>query len=70
MYSRYPTLSQIWMKNNFGKEVFIFSPKLKRGETKIVYFATILKRYKYFIFYNLLFIYIFDFDFSLEYGCT
>ena len=50
MYSWSPNLSQISLKNSFGKVVFKFWPKSKWREMKIGYLAAILKRYKHFIF--------------------
>ena len=54
MYSWSPNLSQISLKNSFGKVVFQILAEIKM---KIGYLAAILKRYKYFIF------------FFLKYGC-
>ena len=46
MYSWSPNLSQISLKNSFGKVVFQIWREMKIG-----YLAAILKRYKYFIFF-------------------
>ena len=51
MYSSSPNLSQISLKNSFGKVVFQILLKSKWREMKIGYLAAILKRYKYFIFF-------------------
>ena len=48
MYSCSPTLSQISLKNSFGKEVFQILAKIKMTELKIGYLAAILKRYNIF----------------------
>ena len=52
MYSWSPNLSQISLKNSYVKVVFKFWLKSKWHEMKIGYLATILKRYKYFIFFS------------------
>ena len=57
MYSWSPNLSQISLKNSFGKVVFQILAEIKWGEMKIGYLAAILKGYKYSIF------------FFLKYGC-
>ena len=52
MYSWSPNLSQISLKNSFGKVVFqIFAKIEMTHEMKIGYLAAILKRYKKFIFF-------------------
>ena len=48
MYSCSPTLSQILLKNSFGKVVFQILAKTKWREIKIGYLAAILKRYNIF----------------------
>ena len=58
MYSWSPNLSQISLKNSFGKVVFQILAKIEIWrEMKIGYLAAILKWYKYFI------------SFFLKYGC-
>ena len=54
MYSWSPNLSQISLKNSFGKMLFQIFAEI---EMQIGYLAAILKRSKYFIF------------FFLKYGC-
>ena len=49
MYSWSPNLSQISLKNSFGKVVFQILAEI---EMTIGYLAAILKRYKYFIFFS------------------
>ena len=48
MYSWSPNLSQISLKNSFGKVAFQIFAEI---EMKIGYLAAILKWYKYFIFF-------------------
>ena len=49
MYSWSPNLSQISLKNSFGKVVFQILAEI---EMKIGYLVAILKQYKYFIFFS------------------
>ena len=51
MYSCSPTLSQISLKNSFGKVVFQILAKIEMTRKKICYLATILKRYNISIFF-------------------
>ena len=52
MYSCSPTLSQISLKNSFGKVVFQILAKIETWrEIKIDYLAAILKRYNIFRFF-------------------
>ena len=51
MYSWSPNLSQISLKNSFGKAVFQILAEIEMREMKIGYLAAIVKRYKYFIFF-------------------
>ena len=57
MYSWSPNLSQLSLKNSFGKVIFQILAEIEIREMKIGYLSAILKRYKYFIF------------FFLKYGC-
>ena len=51
MYSYSPTLSQISLKNSFGKVVFQILAKIQMSRNKIGYLAAILKRYNIFNFF-------------------
>ena len=48
MYYCSPTLSQISLKNSFGKVVFQILAKIEMTRNKIGYLAAILKRYNIF----------------------
>ena len=51
MYLCSPTLSQISLKNSFGKVVFQILAKIKMTQNKNRLFAAILKRYNIFTFF-------------------
>ena len=52
MYSWSPNLSQLSLKNSFGKVIFQILAEIEIREMKIGYLSAILKRYKYFIFFS------------------
>ena len=72
MYSCSPTLSQISLKNSFGKVVFQISAKIEMTRNKIGYLAAILKRYNIFNFFCRIVIfyspYIYDANFIAKFG--